>query len=95
MIPKTETINERFERLARRLEVTVEELRGGCRRQELVDARCMVAAQLVELPGVRQQDVADLFCVSQAAVSKMLVRHGNLMEVDSGYRRRVYGLVKS
>ena len=77
-----------LDRLLKSLKVTVEELQGGCREPRLVDARSMVAASLIEFPKMRQKDIAFLLNVSQAAVSKLLNRHQNLLEVDLRYRRR-------
>ena len=61
--------------LAEKLGVTVEDLLSHCRKAELVDARCMVAALLMNRPCMRQQDVAPILDISQAAVSKLLTRH--------------------
>ena len=65
--------------LCRRLRVTSDELLSRCRRQDLVDARCLTAAWMMLLPGIRQRDVAALLTVSQAAVSKFLVRHKDML----------------
>ena len=79
---------ETLERLLRDLSVSVDELRNRCRKVDLVDARCLVAAALKREDGVRQQDIADLMGVSQAAVSKMLDRHRNQLDVYRAYRER-------
>ena len=68
--------------------ITLEELRSGSRKQHLVDARSLVAALLMQQRFTRQQDVAELLGISQAAVSHLLVRHKNLMEVDPKYQRK-------
>ena len=39
-------------------------------------------------PGVRQQDIAPLLDISQAAVSKLLARHQGLMRTDKAYKDR-------
>lgn len=71
--------------LADRLGVTVEDILGHRRNAELVDARCMIVARLLnERPRMRQQDVAPLLDISQAAVSKLLARHHTML---SGYGR--------
>lgn len=75
-------------RLLKLLNVTVEELQSGCREPRLVDARSMVAASLIEFPKMRQVDIALILNTSQAAVSKLLNRHQNLLEGDLRYRRR-------
>lgn len=74
--------------LASKLGVTEEAILGHCRKADLVDARCMVAAVLIEIPRVRQQDVAQLLGISQAAVSKLLRRHRDLLGVDVYYRSK-------
>ena len=68
--------------------VTLKELRSGNRKQHLVDARSMVAAALMQQQFTRQQDIAELLGISQAAVSHLLVRHRNLVEVDPKYQRQ-------
>lgn len=74
--------------LAARLEVTKEDLLSHCRKAELVDARSMAVALLMSRLGVRQQDVAPLLDISQAAVSKLLARHNGLMRTDKAYKER-------
>lgn len=75
-----------YERVLRRLAVTERELLGHCRRQDLVDARCLVAAALMRQPLTRQQDVAQILGTSQSVVSRWLSRHHDLLETDAGYR---------
>jgi predicted XRE-type DNA-binding protein len=76
------------------LGVSLEELRSGSRQRRLVDARSLAAALLMQQRFTRQQDVAELFGISQSAVSQLLSRHKDLMEVDAGYRRK-WSLVSS
>ena len=68
--------------------ISLEELRGRGRQQKLVDARSLVAAVLMSQPFTRQQDVAELLGITQSAVSHLLKRHRELMEVDEVYKRR-------
>lgn len=79
---------ETLANLASKLGVTEEEILGHCRKSELVDARCMVAAVLIGIPRVRQQDVAQLLGISQAAVSKLLKRHNDLKGYNAYYHRK-------
>ena len=92
MIDTTEAKIAHLPTLLADLGVTLIDLQSRCRRVDLVDARCLVAATLMRKPHVRQQDIADLFGISQAAVSKLLVRHRNLVESDRAYRQRWEGL---
>lgn len=80
---QTETLAD----LASRLGVTVDDILSHCRKTELVDARSMIVAILMNRPHVRQQDIAALLDISQAAVSKLLARHRSLMEYNSFYRQ--------
>ncbi len=75
-----------YQRVLRTLGVTEKDLLGNCRRRELVDARCLMAAMLMKQPLMTQKDVAKVLGVTQANVSKLLGRHRNLVEVDAGYR---------
>lgn len=75
-----------YQRVLRTLGVTEKDLLGNCRRRELVDARCLMAAMLMKQPLMRQKDVAKVLGVTQANVSKLLGRHQNLVEVDASYR---------
>ncbi len=75
-----------YQKVLRRLGVTERDLLGNCRRRDLVDARCLMAAALMKQPLMRQKDVAKVLGGTQANVSKMLGRHQNLLEVDAGYR---------
>ena len=68
--------------------ITLEELRSGSRKQHLVDARSLVAAMLMQQRFTRQQDVAELLGISQAAVSHLLVRHNDLLQVDPKHQRK-------
>jgi hypothetical protein len=77
MIDKNE--NTYLSDLANMLGVTVEDILGHRRNAELVDARCMIVAILLNRPHVRQQDVALMLDISQAAVSKLLTRHGYML----------------
>jgi predicted XRE-type DNA-binding protein len=80
------TANETLATFASKLGVTVEDILSHCRKTELVDARSMIVAILIERPHVRQQDIAPLLGISQAAVSKLLARHRALKGFDSRYR---------
>lgn len=71
--------------LATKLGTTEEAILSHCRKAELVDARCMIAAILMNRSHVRQQDVAPLLGISQAAVSKLLTRHKSFL---NGYTPR-------
>ena len=75
-------------KVLRKLGVTERELLGRCRRQGLVDARCLMAAALMGQPLMNQKGVARILGVSQAAVCHLLKRHEALMEVDEGYRKK-------
>lgn len=88
MTQTTEILNKTLTVLCRKLEVSEEDLLGGCRRRELTDARCLMAAWMKGLPGVKQEDVARMLGKTQAGVSKMLVRHEDLMKVDAEYRNK-------
>ena len=74
--------------LASKLGVTVEDILSHCRRAELVDARSMIVAVLLKRPHTRQQDIAPLLGISQAAVSKLLARHQLFMIQYAYYVRR-------
>lgn len=73
---------------ASKLGVAVEDILSHCRKTELVDARSMIVAILIERPHVRQLDIAALLDISQAAVSKLLARHHALKGFDSRYRMK-------
>ena len=75
-------------RVLRKLGVTERELLGRCRRQGLVDARCLMAAALMGQPLMNQKGVARILGVSQAAVSHLLKRHEALMETDAEYKNK-------
>ena len=77
-----------YEKTLARLGVTAKQLRSRRHRQAYVDARSLVAAVLMQQPFMRQQDVATLLGTSQSAVSQLLVRHKNLLEVDFDYQRK-------
>ena len=83
-----------LEELLKILGVSVRELQSRVRTRRLSDARSMIAALLAPKYRMRQQDVADLFGTSQAAVSKMLVRHHQLMQFNTVYRNRYEQLYK-
>lgn len=82
-----EQLFQTLDRLSKKLEVKPREVLSRNRTTRLVDARSMIAAVLKQQAHVRQVDIADLFGISQAAVSKLLVRHGNLMQTDRAYKR--------
>ena len=77
-----------YQKVLRTLGVTEKELLGNCRRRDLVDARCMLAAMLMKQPLMTQKSVAAILGVSQAAVSHLLKRHEGLLETDRNYRRK-------
>ncbi len=77
--------------LAHCLGVTEDDLLSHCRKAELVDCRSMIVAVLMEHAHLRQQDVAPLLDISQAAVSKLLTRHRQLIKHPGGnpdYQKR-------
>lgn len=81
--------------LAAKLGTTEEAILSHCRLVELVDARSMIVALLMERPCVRQQDVAPLLGISQAAVSKLLARHRQMLNYSfSSYKDRWQALKK-
>ena len=65
--------------LAAKLGTTEEAILSHNRKAKLVDARCMIVAILMERLCARQQDIAPLLGISQAAVSKLLARHKSLL----------------
>lgn len=83
-----EILYEAFVRMATQLRENPTELLSRNRKRELVDARSIIAAKLKTRRQVRQQDIANLFGISQAAVSKLLVRHSNLKTTDRDYLNR-------
>ena len=74
--------------LAEKAGATVDELRSHSHLQRIADARSMVAAALIEMPEIRQVDIATLMGTSQAAVSKMLSRHRDRAQYYPSYRRK-------
>ncbi len=85
-ITTDKTTKETLAELAKELGVSEKAILSHCRRVELVDARSMIVAILIERPHMRQQDIAPLLGISQAAVSKLLARHRALKGFDSRYR---------
>ena len=82
------TINDiPLDQLLGALNVTMAELRNGVKSQRLTDARAMVAAIFRKHYHIRQQDIAILLSASQAAVSKMLERHQQLLQ-DPAYQNK-------
>jgi predicted XRE-type DNA-binding protein len=79
--------------LADKVGVTMDDLLSHCRRQELVDDRCMVVALLVNDYHLRQKEVAMLLQISQPAVSNLLARHENLMKFDASYRNHFKSII--
>lgn len=77
-----------YQKVLKRLGVTEQELRSSCRRQGLVDARCLMAAVLMKQPLMTQKEVARIMGTNQGTVSKMLTRHESLMSVDATYRMK-------
>ncbi len=79
------------------LGMTMDDLLSHCRKAELVDARSMIVAVLIEYTHLRQQDVAPMLDISQAAVSKLYARHRLLMKSlggDPDYQQRFADFVK-
>jgi len=74
--------------LAAKVSVTEEALLSRSHNQDDVDARSMVVALLMKMPGMRQQDVAPLLGITQVAVSKLLTRHRNMVRYNASYRSR-------
>ena len=81
-----------YQKVLKRLGVTEQELRSSCRRQGLVDARCLMAAALMKQPLMTQKEVARIMGTNQGTVSKMLTRHKALLATDPAYRRKWEGL---
>lgn len=81
------TPKETLAELASKLGVTEQAILSHCRKTELVDARSMIVAILMNRPHTRQQDIAPLLGISQAAVSKLLARHHALMQY-ADYKNR-------
>lgn len=76
--------------LMERVGMTEEKLRSKSRVWAYVDARSMLAAMLMEVPGMRQVDVASMMGVTQAGVSKMLARHRVYLRFNAPYRKKWY-----
>lgn len=83
---KTDQLFQTLDSLLKKLGVKPRDVLSRKRTRLLVDARCQIAATLKSRQQVRQQDIADLFGISQAAVSKLLVRHKNLLQTDRQYK---------
>ena len=84
--------------LALSLGVTVGDLLSHCRKAELVDARSMIVAVMMEHAHMRQQDVAPLFNITQSGVSWLLIRHRSLMKHPGGspdYQQRYADFVSA
>lgn len=76
--------------LASMLGVTEQDILSHCRRTELVDARSIIVAFMLKHLGLRQQDVAGLLNISQAAVSKLMTRHQLFLEQKRFYADYVH-----
>ena len=83
---KIDQLFRTLDSLSKKLGVKSKDVLSRKRTRTLVDARCMIAASLKTQQQVYQQDIADLFGISQPAVSKLLVRHDNMMQTDRKYR---------
>ena len=83
---KTDQLFQTLDSLSKKLGVKPRDVLSRKRTRLLVDARCQIAATLRARQEVRQPDIADLFGISQAAVSKLLVRHRDLMQTDRHYQ---------
>lgn len=70
--------------LAAGLGVTLDDLLSHCRKAELVDARSMTVALLIEHAHMRQKEVAPLLNITQSAVSWLLIRHRQMMKHPGG-----------
>ncbi len=69
-----------LDKLLETLEVTMSELRSPSRKRPLCDARAMLSTVFRKQYRIKQSEVALLLDTSQAAVSKMLKRHEQLMQ---------------
>jgi hypothetical protein len=78
------TVMNKLKKMIEVLGVTMDQLRSGCRKRHLTDARAMLAAAL---PATQCQ-VAELLGCSQPAVGKMRKRHEELLTGDAGYRAK-------
>ena len=83
---KIDQLFRTLDSLSKKLGVKSKDVLSRKRTRTLVDARCMIAASLKTQQQVYQQDIADLFGISQPAVCKLLVRHRNLMQADRKYK---------
>lgn len=70
--------------LASYLSVTMDDLLSHCRKAELVDARSMIVAVLIEQVHLRQKEVAPLLNITQSDVSWLLIRHRQMMKHPGG-----------
>ena len=83
--------------LATGLGLTLDDLLSHCRKAELVDARSMIVAVLIEQVHLRQKEVAPLLNITQSDVSWLLIRHRQMMKHPGGnpdYQRRFAEFVK-
>lgn len=81
---KNQMVMNKLKKMIEVLGVTMEQLRSGCRKRHLTDARALLAAAL---PATQCQ-VAELLGCSQPAVGKMRRRHKELLAGDAGYRAK-------
>ena len=79
--------------LADKVGISMDDLLSHCRRQQLVDDRCMIVALLINDYHLTQKEVALLLQISQPAVSKLLTRHENLMDSYASYRNQFNSII--
>ncbi len=77
-----------YQKVLRALGVTEKDLLGNCRRSDLVDARCLMAAALMKQPLMTQKEVARIMGTNQETVNKMLTKHESLMALDATYKMK-------
>ena len=82
---KIDQLFRTLDSLSKKLGVKSKDVLSRKRTQKLVDARRMIAATLMRKEQVYQQDIADLFGISQPAVSKLLAKHKDLIQTDKQY----------
>ena len=76
------------------LDVTMEQLRSGCRQRRISDARALLASLMAQRYHASQACIAALFNTQQNAVSKMQRRHRDLLATDPAYRE-LWGMLNA
>lgn len=66
-----------MQEIAQQFGVTLDELRGPCRKQALVDVRRLVAKRLAA-EGLRRTDIAEIMHRDHSSVFNLLHRPGNV-----------------